>query len=329
MRQVIETTLNGVTIGDPIHFRGMSLFPLFQTTTPKQEYVMLRTAFQKGWLRVTEISEGGSVPELKLFNESEASVLILDGEELEGAKQNRVLNTSLLVKGKSELLVPVSCTEQGRWSRISEEFADSEKVLFRKARAKKMERVSESLKYGGGYQSDQSEIWSDISMAQADFNAYSPTSAMKHVYDAQKTTIDQYLGAFPIEEGQVGFIAGLGGRLAGLEYISRPECYAEVHKRLVESYALDCLRERYPEGELSLAESQRFLEQVWSAKAESFPSVSKGTDVRLESEELIGMALVEDEEVIHLSAFSRQSSSLEKSPRMANYRSRMKHPRRR
>ena len=220
---------------------------------------------------VTEISEGGSVPELKLFNESEASVLILDGEELEGAKQNRVLNTSLLVKGKSELLVPVSCTEQGRWSRVSEEFADSEKVLFRKARAKKMERVSESLKFGGGYQSDQGEIWSDISMAQADFNAYSPTSAMKHVYDAQKTTIDQYLGAFPIGEGQVGFIAGLGGRLAGMEYISRPECYAEVHKRLVESYALDCLRERHPEGEMSLAESQRFLEQIWSAKAESFP----------------------------------------------------------
>ena len=47
MRQVIETTLNGVTIGDPIHFRGMSLYPLFQTSTPKQEYVMLRTAFPR------------------------------------------------------------------------------------------------------------------------------------------------------------------------------------------------------------------------------------------------------------------------------------------
>ena len=74
-----------------------------------------------------------------------------------------------------------------------------------------MERVSESLKFGGGYQSDQGEIWRYH--GSADFNAYSPTSAMKHVYDAQKTTIDQYLGAFPNEEGQVGFIAGLGGGL--------------------------------------------------------------------------------------------------------------------
>ena len=101
-----------------------------------------------------------------------------------------------------------------------------------------------------------------------------------------------------------------------------------VHKRLVESCALDCLRERHPEGN----ESRRipaFPGADMERQAENFPSVSKGTDVRLESEELIGMALVEDEEAIHLSAFSRQSSSLDKSPRMANYRSRMKHPRRR
>ena len=81
MRQVIETTLNGVKIGDPVHFKGMSIYPLFQSIIPKKEYVMLRTAFERGWVRVTEISEGGSVPNLELFNESEFSVLILDGEE--------------------------------------------------------------------------------------------------------------------------------------------------------------------------------------------------------------------------------------------------------
>ena len=329
MRQVIETTLNGVKIGDPVHFKGMSIYPLFQSIIPKKEYVMLRTAFERGWVRVTEISEGGSVPNLKLFNESEFSVLILDGEELEGAKQNRVLNTSLLVLGKSELIVPVSCTEQGRWSHISPEFGDSKKVLFKKARVNKMERVSESLKVGGGYQSNQGEIWEDISGVQADLNAYSPTDAMKDVYEEKQSSIEEYLAAFPIQEGQVGFLAGLGGSLAGMEYVSRPECYTEVHKQLVESYALDCLAERYPEGDLSLAESQRFLEQVWSAKAESFPSVSAGTDVRLESGELIGMALVEEEEVIHLSAFSRQSRNSEKTHRMASYRSRMSHRRRR
>ena len=328
MRQVIETTLNGVKIGDPVHFKGMSIYPLFQSAKPELDYVMLRTAFQRGWIHVTEISEGGSVPELKLFNESEYNVLILDGEELEGAKQNRVLNTSLLVLGKSDLIVPVSCTEQGRWSHVSREFGDSKKVLFKKARANKMESVHQSLKRGGGYRSDQGEVWQDISEVQVNLNAYSPTSAMKHVYDTKQSNIEEYLAAFPFQEGQCGFIAGLGGRLAGLEYISKSEGYAEVHRQLVESYTLDSLAERHLEGELTLATAQRFLESVWSAKAESFPSAAAGTDIRLESEDLIGAALVEKEEVIHLSAFARQSVGTHKTHRMASYRNRMAHRRR-
>jgi len=42
------------------------------------------------------------VPELLVINQGERAVLLVDGEELVGAKQNRVLNTSVLVRGKSE-----------------------------------------------------------------------------------------------------------------------------------------------------------------------------------------------------------------------------------
>ena len=40
-------------------------------------------------------SHGGSVPELKVINKAEIPILLLDGEELVGAKQNRVLNTTM------------------------------------------------------------------------------------------------------------------------------------------------------------------------------------------------------------------------------------------
>ena len=51
---------------------------------------------------VTEIDESGSVPELKVSNEAVQSALLLDGEELIGAKQNRVLNTTILIAPKRE-----------------------------------------------------------------------------------------------------------------------------------------------------------------------------------------------------------------------------------
>ena len=60
-------------------------------------YLLLDEAVRQGLARVTEVSAAGSVPELKLVNDADRPVLLLDGEELVGAKQNRIVNLSILV----------------------------------------------------------------------------------------------------------------------------------------------------------------------------------------------------------------------------------------
>ena len=324
MLNIIEATLNEVKLGDPQHYRNMSVFPLLFSGKSKLEYLMLGKALNEGHIMITEISENGSVPELKLFNMSESYILLLDGEELEGAKQNRVLNTTLLVPPKSELKVPVSCTEQGRWNRVSAAFQHSGKFLFRRARGNKMSSVHQSLKYGQGYQSNQSEVWNDISQLQHKRSIHSPTSAMKDIYDKEKGNLDDFLEAFPLIEGQCGIIVGLGGQVVGLEYLSSSERYLDVHRQLIESYTMDALVENLSgeNPELTLEDSQRFLEQIWSASQETFRFAVAGTDVRLESDHLVGSGLVEGEELIHLSAFARQTRGQQYSPRMASYRHR-------
>ena len=324
MLNIIEATLNEVKLGDPQHYRNMSVFPLLFSGKSKLEYSMLRKALNEGHIVITEISENGSVPELKLINMSETYILLLDGEELEGAKQNRVLNTTLLVSPKSELKVPVSCTEQGRWNQVSAAFQHSGKFLFKRARENKMSSVHQSLKYGQGYRSNQSEVWKDISELQSNRNTHSPTSAMKDIYDKEKDNLDDYLKAFPLIEGQCGVIVGLGGQVVGLEYLSSSDRYLDVHRQLIESYTMDALVENLSgeNPELTLEESQRFLEQIWSASQETFRSAAAGTDVRLESEHLVGSGLVEGEELIHLSAFARQTTGPMYSPKMASYRHR-------
>ena len=335
----IEATLNDVKLGEPQHYRNMSVFPLLFSGKSKLEYTMLRKALKQEHITITEISEYGSVPELKLFNMSESYILLLDGEELEGAKQNRVLNTTILVYPKSELKVPVSCTEQGRWDRVSSAFHDSEKIMFSRARGNKMSRVHQSLKYGEGYRSDQSEVWKDISDLQRKRNIHSPTSAMKDIYDKEKDNLDDFLKAFPLIEGQCGFIVGLGGHVVGLEYLSSSDCYLDVHSQLIESYTMDALDEIFSkvptlkEGEfrqvgqkvrqeLTIEETQRFLEKIWSASYETYPSAAAGKDVRLESEDIVGSGLVEKEELIHLSAFARQRENKRLSHRIAGFRNR-------
>ena len=91
--------------------------------------------------------------------------LLVDGEELAGAKQNRVLNTSILVKENSEILIPVSCTEQGRWAYASAAFADSGVVMASQVRKNKARSVSENLKAAAA---GEHEEWTELFDLRAD-----------------------------------------------------------------------------------------------------------------------------------------------------------------
>jgi hypothetical protein len=107
--------LDTIQLGDPAEHRGITIWPLFPRRTPVASYVTLDDALPLGFA-VTESDEAGSVPELTPRNPLDSDVLLHDGEELSGAKQNRILNVSVLAAARSELRIPASCVEQGRWS---------------------------------------------------------------------------------------------------------------------------------------------------------------------------------------------------------------------
>ena len=96
--------------------QNLTIFPLLAPNGVEPEYLLLDQALDKDLIQITELDTQGSVPELKLQNLGKKSVLIIEGEELVGAKQNRIVNSSFLVAGKTEVVIPVSCVEQGRWS---------------------------------------------------------------------------------------------------------------------------------------------------------------------------------------------------------------------
>ena len=56
----------------------------------------MQDALRQGLLVIEEVSEGGSVDTIKATNKAATPVLLPDSEELVGAKQNRVLNVSIL-----------------------------------------------------------------------------------------------------------------------------------------------------------------------------------------------------------------------------------------
>ena len=126
MTNPIVTTLADVSVGSEMSFERLSVVPM-TLSNPKlpMDCMTLDEALSSGNFEVMEVSEGGQVPELRVVNDGDTRVLLLDGEELIGAKQNRIINLTILVPARANVVIPVSCVEAGRWHRQSRRFAAS------------------------------------------------------------------------------------------------------------------------------------------------------------------------------------------------------------
>ncbi len=318
MNVIITDYLAALKLGELQNFKNMGILPLFTTVNGSPEYVTLKQALDDKLITVTEVDQSGSVPELKVTNTSEQSVLLLDGEELIGAKQNRVLNTSILLKQKSETVIPVSCTEQGRWGYTSVAFAHSGVMMSHRTKSAKMRSVTDSLHAARGYSSDQGRVWGEIERMHRESSTSSPTRAMRDVYTAKSEELDEYTQAFEYVPEQRGGLFFINGEVVGFDVISRQAAYKTIHPQLVKSYALDALLQmQEPANGASISKAEAFLQEAIKCNESKFDSTGLGYDYRLEGSQVIGSALVLDEKVIHMAFFKADES--ESDPRMSGY----------
>lgn len=98
MDDVMSEYIRGIQFGELKQFEGMAVLPVFSASGETMEYLTLKEAMDRNLLEITEKDEYGSVPELRVINRADIPVLILNGEELMGAKQNRIVNTSIMLK---------------------------------------------------------------------------------------------------------------------------------------------------------------------------------------------------------------------------------------
>ena len=117
-----QIEMEDIVVGRAKRYRDITVFPLHRAVTPRLDYMALDEALDRKLVEVTEVDAAGSVPDLLVKNCGKRSVLIIDGEEVVGAKQNRVVNTSILLPAESTTKIPVSCTEAGRWAEVSAQF---------------------------------------------------------------------------------------------------------------------------------------------------------------------------------------------------------------
>jgi hypothetical protein len=300
--QVILDQLARLRVGVGAAHAGMAVFPVFASNAaaPALRYRTLEQAIADGAVEVVE-QASATVPELTLRNKGDVMIFVLDGEEVIGGRQNRIVNASFLIAANSTVTLPVTCVEHGRWHDVSPRFSSGESMPHA-MRLAKHQQVSANLRAGSRPLADQGATWDAIAEKQATTGTRSATGALHDIYRSQQVRLNAWEQTFPYVAGAVGFIIGLGGQISGADLFDQPATAEALWPKLRRSYALDAL-EITASAPIEQQQAERLLARAHGARFEVYPSLALGEDARFEGEGVVGGGLVYEETPIHISLF--------------------------
>ena len=273
-------------LGEERSFRGLTIVPLFPTAPPRLEYIGLDEAVARG-LKVDEVDSDGVVQTLVVDNPLSDRVLFYEGEELIGAKQNRIIRGTALVEAQTTTKLAVHCVERGRWALSSARFAPAPRAAYPELRR--------------AQRAGQAAVWAEIGAKQSRMRSFSQTDAAEQLYVDHRRPLDRYAAALSRVEGQAGALVGIGGRIACLDYVSRSDVFAGLYGKLLRGYALSAM-ERPIDRPLRKADIGRFLGELELAALHSQPASGVGETRRFDGY-AIGSELVFADETVALAAF--------------------------
>ena len=287
------------------------MVPLSGNPAAALDYLLIDEALRKKEVVLEEVSEGGTVPEIRLTNFSEMTVLVVDGTELIGAKQNRIVNASFLIPPKSVTKVPVSCVEQGRWNYRGRNFKRSPHHAAHSIRRLNVMHHRETLKSRQGYRSDQGRVWEAVACMSHEMAAPTSTGAMHDVYEQKKSAFEEFEKKVLSVRGQTGAAFLVGGSFAGLDLFDRPATLKNLFPKLLSAVAVEAMMagqkakgeaktDRSPEEKVRMV-----LEEIARSLFEKFEPIGVGEDWRYEEKLSLGKALYFEGELIHFSAFGK------------------------
>lgn len=305
-----------VSIGSARQHLNLTLFPLLAPGAADLPYDLLVDAVAAGTTSIGEVGQG-TVPSLQAKNTADRAVLVLDGEQLIGARQNRMTNRSILLPAHSTTEIPVYCMEQGRWHFESDAMQPAPQHSPAKVRRRARETEARHAVAGGSsplsmLREAQGDVWNDVAETLHAMGASSSTRDLDAAFTASVQRMDEWLGAFPRDAGQVGLLAFVAGAPLGMDVIGAPRLYERLHDRLLRGYIMDAFEHGHRAGTGATArpapaveQAQAFLDVVRGAARAEAPTVGLGT-YHVLSGAVVGGELLDGGRVAHLSAFPVQ-----------------------
>lgn len=309
-------TLSDLEIGNPKTVLNLTAVPLSGNPASTLEYQLIDDALEAKKVIVEEVSEGGSVPELRMTNFTNRFILVVDGTELVGAKQNRIVNASFLIPPESITKLPVSCVEQGRWRYQGREFKSSRHFSPHSLRRENVEFHKTTLRQKRGYASDQGKVWAHVADMSHKMEAPTATGAMSEVLDQKQSSIEDYKKGMVLDGSDTGTAFFVNGIFQGIEIFDKTSTFRKMFPKLLSGIAVDAMMvqgerlaaRRAKTDEEAMDYVKRILDEVGKSLFEKYDPVGVGEDWRYDAKRSFGKALHYGADLIHFSAFGKKRS---------------------
>jgi hypothetical protein len=295
----IRDLIEGLQVGEPVYHENLTIIPVYSDRIRDHtRYTTLDEALDRGWLVISEV-EGGRVPQVKVTNRSDRCIFLMGGEILTGCRQDRIVGRDVLLRPRAKnVIVPVYCVEQGRWTYESESFYSRQNLGTSRLRA-------ESQKAAGDAQSN---IWGYVSDLAGRAGLSSPTTRLQEAYESDAARrkisgLEEKMGNIPrLYPDAVGVVIGVGHRIVSVDIFANPHVFRRLWPKILKSSALAVVCDP-AYGTIGQGDAIGFLRRLHDKRYTPKSAVDLGSELSVVDTEVNVNALTYRDAVIHLAGF--------------------------
>ena len=278
-------------LGEPVFLRNLKIYPIRAEDKNGVSIATIEEKMAKNEIEIRELDDP-EINEIILINRGHEPVLMIDGEEITGAFQNRIIARSTIAHANKKSRIPVICAEEGRWDEIGG---------FRTGNYSYPTLRSLLLKGRQTRANVQKKIWQEIQRKITVTKTRSATSSMHDIFENLADEVNRYIEGFQnLNHGTIGLISSAGGTILGCDIFLNSNIFRKTQKKLIKSYALDALE--YQKKSSDPPNIEDFFKKIIVAVDKKRPRTTN-QHLTIKGDGLLGQSLVYQDKIIHLSAF--------------------------
>ena len=254
---------SALTVGEPEVHGNLAVYPIYLPGGGEKmdDLITMSEAMDTDRFRITELEDGAVVNSLEVRNNTGKNVILLAGEIIRGAKQDRIVSYDTVVPPEGTFYVDAFCVEAGRWTEVSDNFAYNDEMAPSAIRGS-------AQGYG-----DQGKVWEEVSKCNAERGVFTESDALTASYSDEDylEKVAEYKEAFEDmadDKNVVGVIVVSGGEVQAGDIFAGHDLFAKVWPRLLTSFAMDAVLSDDLGEVPDVSEIEEYLAQLDQADSE-------------------------------------------------------------